>query len=101
MQYLTNNYLTAMPHKLALNTRDRFVFAYFHEPSFQAVLEPLSSFNKELHGTGSDNVHYGTHFTNMCMRNYPDRITTRHLVAENRYSMLSKEELREMSASQS
>lgn len=97
MQYLTRNYLTATPHKVGLNTRERFAIAYFHEPSFQAVLKPLED------GCGGmplalehddEGVHYGTHFTNMFMRNYPDRITTERLVAEDRYKLLFRPELR-------
>jgi len=92
MQYLTSGYLTATPHKVGLNTRERFTFAYFHEPSFQAVLEPLLGYEKDLKNTSS--VHYGTHFTNMFMRNYPDRITTQRLITESRYNKLQEEELR-------
>ena len=95
MQYLTNNYLTATPHKVGLNTRERFVFAYFHEPSFQAMLRPLDKFRQG--GEPSDDcIHYGTHFTNMFMRNYPDRITTKRLLAEGRYDKLSEGPLRTM-----
>ncbi|KAK3905666.1 hypothetical protein C8A05DRAFT_41404 [Staphylotrichum tortipilum] len=108
MQYLTRNYLSATPHKVGLNTRERFVIAYFHEPSFQAVLKPLTE------GCGGQPVqpqqgdetiadepagnHYGTHFTNMFMRAYPDRITTRRLVAEDRYRLLATPELRSIGA---
>jgi isopenicillin N synthase-like dioxygenase len=101
MQYLTHNYLIATPHKVGLNTRERFAIAYFHEPSFQAVLKPLEE------GCGGlaqkpredcEGIHYGTHFTNMFMRNYPDRVTTRRLVAENRYGLLKMPELRTMGA---
>ena len=45
-----------------------------------------------------EGVHYGTHFTNMFMRNYPDRITTKRLLAENRYAKLSDPALRTMDA---
>ncbi|KAL1840663.1 hypothetical protein VTJ49DRAFT_213 [Mycothermus thermophilus] len=94
MQYVTRNKLMATPHKVGLNTRERNAIAYFHEPSFQAVLKPF-----ELVGEATDNepgIHYGTHFTNMFMRNYPDRITTKTLLAENRYGMLQVPELRTM-----
>lgn len=37
-----------------------------------------------------------THFTNMFMRNYPDRITTQRLLAEDRYKSLASPELRTM-----
>jgi isopenicillin N synthase-like dioxygenase len=97
MQFLTNNHLTATPHKVGLNTRERFAFAYFHEPSFQAVLEPLNDYSKGP-PKGADSIHYGTHFTNMFIRNYPDRITTHRLLEEDRYSKLGEEELRTMQA---
>ncbi|KAK4671337.1 hypothetical protein QC764_601110 [Podospora pseudoanserina] len=102
MQYLTRNYLTATPHKVGLNTRERFAFAYFHEPSFQAVLKPL---NGGVIPTDLDDsrkkdkgVHYGTHFTNMFIRNYPERITTKRLLAEGRYGLLERPELRTIGA---
>ncbi len=34
-------------------------------------------------------IHYGTHFTNMFMRCYPDRITTRRIQDEDRLSVLA------------
>ncbi|KAK0641653.1 2-oxoglutarate-dependent ethylene/succinate-forming enzyme [Cercophora newfieldiana] len=101
MQYLTHGYLEATPHKVGLNTRERYAFAYFHEPSFQAVIKPIEG------GCGGmldeatkddEGIHYGTHFTNMFLRNYPDRITTKRLVAEGRYNLLDTEELRTMDA---
>jgi len=103
MQYLTRNYLRATPHKVGLNTRERFAFAYFHEPSFQAVLKPLDELaggapSTVNGGDADEGIHYGTHFTNMFMRNYPDRITTKRLLAEDRYSLLARPELRTMGA---
>jgi isopenicillin N synthase-like dioxygenase len=100
MQYLTRNYLTATPHKVGLNTRERFAIAYFHEPNFQAVLKPLEGGCGGMAEQSADteDVHYGTHITNMFMRNYPDRITTRRIVAEDRYRLLKKPELRTMGA---
>lgn len=99
MQYLTHNYLMATPHKVGLNARERFSYAYFHEPSFQAVLKPIEGMRKETRHKPSEDVagiHYGTHFTNMFLRNYPDRITTKRLLAEGRYDLLATEELRRM-----
>ena len=98
MQYLTGNHLMATSHKVGLNTTERFVFAYFHEPSFQAVLRPLEQYAAPA-GTHDEGVHYGTHFTNMFLRNYPDRITTKRLLAEGRYGKLKQSELRTMSSS--
>jgi isopenicillin N synthase-like dioxygenase len=101
MQYLTHGQLKATPHKVGLNTRERFAIAYFHEPSFQAVIKPLEE------GCGgveqpavndAEGIHYGTHFTNMFLRSYPDRITTHRILAEDRYDLLKRSELRTMGA---
>lgn len=98
MQYLTHNALTATPHKVGLNTRERFSYAYFHEPSFQAVLKPLEGMAGSPGDVEDEGVHYGTHFTNMFMRNYPDRITTKRMEEEKRYSLLNCREIRTMGA---
>jgi isopenicillin N synthase-like dioxygenase len=84
LQFLTRGYLLSTPHKVKLNTRERFAMAYFHEPNFEAVVRPLGS------RAGSDTIHYGAHFTNMFMRCYPDRVTTRRIIAEDRLSKLSR-----------
>lgn len=97
LQYMTNNVLQSTPHKVGLNTRERFAFAYFHEPNFRSVVKPLEGFNGGQ--APVDGIHYGTHFTNMALRNYPDRVTTKRLVAEDRYRMLSNPELRDDGAS--
>ncbi|KYK56410.1 2-oxoglutarate-dependent ethylene/succinate-forming enzyme [Drechmeria coniospora] len=92
LQYMTNNRLLSTPHKVGLNTRERFAFAYFHEPNFRSVIRPLPG-----HDGGQEprqGVHYGTHFTNMCLRNYPDRVTTKRMVAEDRFPMLATSALR-------
>ncbi|KAK1703538.1 hypothetical protein BDP67DRAFT_584577 [Colletotrichum lupini] len=92
MQYITDSYLPSTPHKVGLNTRDRFAFAYFHEPSFQAVAKPLPGY--DVGQSPEEGIHYGSHFTNMFLRNYPERITTKRMHAENRLALLEKEELR-------
>ena len=105
MQYLTNSFLKSTPHKVGLNNKERYTIAYFHEPNFRAVVRPLEEYSntsptaQQQHGSvaaDEEGVHYGTHFTNMFMRNYPDRITTKRLLAENRYSILENPELRTM-----
>jgi isopenicillin N synthase-like dioxygenase len=103
MQYLTNSFLKSTPHKVGLNNSERYTIAYFHEPSFQAVVKPIEDFSNgtqslTFHEDAEEDkgVHYGTHFTNMFMRNYPDRITTKRLIEENRYPLLATEELRTM-----
>lgn len=86
LQYMTNSFLPSTPHKVGLNTRDRFAFAYFHEPNFQSTMKPLDGYKGDQ--LPRDGIHYGQHFTNMFMRNYPERITTKRLEYEGRYSFL-------------
>jgi len=82
MQFLTNGFLYSTPHKVGLNTAERFAFAYFHEPNFNSVLEPLPGYGEK--------IHYGTHFTNMFMRNYPERVTAKRIHDENRLELLDR-----------
>jgi isopenicillin N synthase-like dioxygenase len=84
LQFLTGGTLLSTPHKVALNTRERFAMAYFHEPNFNACVRPLDN------PTGDDYIHYGTHFTNMFLRCYPDRVTTRRIYAEDRLAVLDR-----------
>ncbi|KAF1817024.1 Clavaminate synthase-like protein [Eremomyces bilateralis CBS 781.70] len=95
MQYITNSYLPSTPHKVGLNNDQRFAFAYFHEPNFQATLEALPGFESDENSRG---IHYGTHFTNMSMRNYPQRITAKRIRAENRMAVLHTPELKTLGA---
>jgi isopenicillin N synthase-like dioxygenase len=90
LQFLTDGELLSTPHKVRLNTRERFAMAYFHEPNFNAVARPLHD------PAGEAYIHYGTHFTNMFMRCYPDRITTARIHAEDRLAILDR--LREEAA---
>lgn len=92
MQYMTNSYLPSTPHKVGLNTRERFAFAYFHEPNFSSIVRPLAGYN--VGQAPVDGIHYGTHITNMFRRNYPDRLTTKRLDEEGRTRLLETEELR-------
>jgi 2-oxoglutarate dioxygenase / 2-oxoglutarate/L-arginine monooxygenase/decarboxylase len=84
LQFLTGGALLSTPHKVRLNTRERFTMAYFHEPAFQSIVRPLDD------PTGDERIHYGTHFTTMFMRCYPDRITTTRIMEENRLAVLAK-----------
>lgn len=96
LQYMTNSYLPSTPHKVGLNTRERFAFAYFHEPNFRAVMKPLDGFRQPTAQSAAapqEGIHYGTHFTNMFLRNYPDRITTKKMLEEDRYKLLATDEL--------
>ncbi|OAA40563.1 2-oxoglutarate-dependent ethylene/succinate-forming enzyme [Metarhizium rileyi] len=89
MQYMTNGFLHSTPHKVGLNIRERFAFAYFHEPNFRTVVKPLPGYNASQEPV--DGIHYGTHFTNMAMRNYPDRMTTQKLLEDGRHRWLSSD----------
>ncbi len=88
MQFITGGALLATPHKVRLADRERYTFAYFHEPSFAATARPLDDA-----GSG-EFIHYGTHFTNMFMRCYPERVTTARIEAEERLNILDR--LREL-----
>jgi isopenicillin N synthase-like dioxygenase len=87
MQFVTNSFLPSTPHKVGLNTRERFAFAYFHEPNFNACIKQLKEF-KSHGGADKESIHYGTHFTNMFMRNYPQRITAQRMREDNRMALL-------------
>lgn len=76
LQFITGGFLTATPHKVRLAKRERFALAYFHEPHFNAVLRPLCG-----HEPG-EYIHYGTHFTNACMRSYRGRKVHPHATVE-------------------
>ncbi|XWW92765.1 hypothetical protein V2A60_000691 [Cordyceps javanica] len=101
MQYMTNSYLQSTPHKVGLNTRERFAFAYFHEPNFASVIKPLPGFEGRTAEAraSEEGIHYGTHFTNMCLRNYPERVTTQKLLREDRCKMLALPQLRRVVSS--
>ncbi len=81
---MTHGYLLSTPHKVTLNTRERFAMAYFHEPAFNASARPL------LDPLNGERIHYGTHFTNMFMRCYPERVTTERIKRQDRLRHLEK-----------
>jgi 2-oxoglutarate dioxygenase / 2-oxoglutarate/L-arginine monooxygenase/decarboxylase len=84
MQFLTGGALLSTPHKVRLAARDRYAMAYFHEPNFTTCVRPLHQ------SPGDEHIFYGAHFTNMFMRCYPDRITTRRIHAEDRLAVLDR-----------
>lgn len=96
LQYMTNHAIRSTLHKVKLNVRERFAFAYFHEPNFRSVVKPLPGYDGGQ--APVEGIHYGTHFTNMCLRNYPERVTTKRLMAEGRYQMLGLRGLRDEEA---
>jgi len=85
LQFLTGGRLLSTPHKVRLASRERYTLAYFHEPSFGAVVRPLDSEDGD-----SEYIHYGTHFTNMFTRCYPDRVTTQRINREGRLVTLDR-----------
>jgi isopenicillin N synthase-like dioxygenase len=82
LQFMTEGFLVATPQKVALSPHERLSLTYFHEPRFDTILRPL--FDPEAR----EAIHYGTHFTNLYMRCYPERSTTRRIVGENRLAHL-------------
>lgn len=84
LQFITDGYLLSTPHKVKLNTRERFALAYFHEPNFEAVARPLLGDERDA------SIHYGEHFTQMFMRCYPERITTQRIHRENRLGHIAE-----------
>lgn len=84
MQFITDGALLSTPHKVKLADRERYALAYFHEPAFNSVARPLLGDS----AISEDYIHYGTHFTNMFMRCYPERVTTQRIHAENRLAVL-------------
>ena len=90
MQLLTNNILPATPHKVGLNTIERYAFAYFHEPNFNSVIEVLSELRQKIgdEADRGEKVHYGSHFTEQLLKNYPKRITAKRIEKEGRLGIL-------------
>jgi isopenicillin N synthase-like dioxygenase len=76
MRFLTNGSLRPAPHPATEHT-----MVYSHEPNFDTGIRPFEE--------PSGFVHYGTHFTRMFMGQYPDRVTTRRILAEGRLSILA------------
>ncbi len=91
MQFITGGALLSTPHKVRLADRERYTLAYFHEPSFMATARRLDE------AESGEFIHYGTHFTNMFMRCYPERATTARIEAEGRLNIL--EEFHELALS--
>ncbi|OZG71672.1 MFS transporter [Hahella sp. CCB-MM4] len=82
LQFLTDSYLLSTPHKVELDAvRERYALAYFHEPGFETIVRPLN-------GKSGESIHYGTHFTNMFMRCYPEREATRRIISNGSLALL-------------
>lgn len=83
MQYMTCGLLSPAPRELWPRAAERFAITYFHAPNFQTCVRPLND------ASSDDFLHYGTHFTNTCLRRFPARATTLRILAENRLSVLA------------
>lgn len=70
LQFITNGQLLSTPHKVDLANEERYALAYFHEPSFGAIIR------KEESG---EEIHYGEHFTNMFLRCYPEKPVSKRI----------------------
>ncbi|MER6914385.1 2-oxoglutarate and iron-dependent oxygenase domain-containing protein [Streptomyces sp. NPDC000594] len=93
LQILSGGQVRSTPHRVRPTDRERHVIAYFHEPNFQALVQPL----RHTRGGGDPlppdmerRVHYGTHVTSMFMRCYPERLTTRRLRDEGGLDRLAR-----------
>ncbi|WP_329410176.1 hypothetical protein OG563_46700 [Nocardia vinacea] len=84
-QFITDGMLLSTPHKVRLASRERYAMAYFHEPNFNACIRPWL----RRSGDRDEFIHYGTHFTNMFIRNYAERMTTKRIIAEDRLTTLA------------
>lgn len=82
LEFLTSGALVATPLEVVIGDGDQQVMSYFHEPGFDAGMRPVLE-------PGDGFIHYGTHFTNVFMRRYPDRITTQRIAVEDRLSVLA------------
>ena len=80
MQYITNAEYKATPHKVMTSHKDRYALAAFFEPNFDSYHYPIYG---KLFDQDIEPVHYGTHFTKMFMRCYPNSETTQNIVNNN------------------
>jgi isopenicillin N synthase-like dioxygenase len=78
MRFLTDGMLQP-----TLGQAGEHEMVYFHEPNFDTGIRPFSEQAEPQF------VHYGTHFTSMFMQNYPHRITTQRILAEDRLAVLA------------
>jgi isopenicillin N synthase-like dioxygenase len=95
-QLLCGGQIPATAHKVALSSTERFSFAYFHDPNFNAVLRPLVELAPSVYDSAEERrkynpIHYGTYFTHLLMSTYPERNNTKLLLADNnRLGVLAK-----------
>lgn len=73
MQLMSSGRVLATPLKVQLSTRERFVLTHSHGPRFDAWVRPLAALDT------SAPLHYGSHVTRLCMRDFPHRPTTGYI----------------------
>lgn len=81
LQFITRGKLMSTPHKVELADQTRYALAYFHEPSFGAVIQRRDS---------GESIQYGVHFTNMFKRCYPLKSATQRIEARGLEANLQK-----------
>ncbi|MET0236379.1 MAG: MFS transporter [Kibdelosporangium sp.] len=82
LAFLTSGALAATPLEVGVDQGGQQVMTYFHAPVFDSGMRPVLE-------PGDGYIHYGTHFTDVFMRRYPDRITTQRITVEDRLSVLA------------
>jgi 2-oxoglutarate dioxygenase / 2-oxoglutarate/L-arginine monooxygenase/decarboxylase len=87
MAFATDGLLPATAHKALLSSREHFAVTYSHAPNFAACVRPLGG-----KADSDAGMLYGSQFTERYMRRYPQRATTKRIVADGRLGVL--EELR-------
>lgn len=81
LQFITDGQLLSTPHKVDLADEERYALAYFHEPSFGAIIRKEDS---------GEEIHYGEHFTNMFLRCYPEKPVSRRIKSHELLKNLPK-----------
>ncbi|MBP2323224.1 isopenicillin N synthase-like dioxygenase [Kibdelosporangium banguiense] len=82
LEFLTGGALVATPLEVVVGEGEQQVMTYFHEPSFDSGMRPVVE-------PATGYIHYGSHFTGVFMRRYPDRMTTHRIAVEDRLSILA------------
>ncbi|KAI3417509.1 hypothetical protein GPALN_016369 [Globodera pallida] len=92
-QLLTDSFILATPHKVSLNSQERFSFAYFHEPNFNAVVRSLVLKDgspsevclpdSQQEAESEQCIYYGRFFTSLWTRSYPLRPATRRILHDD------------------
>lgn len=74
LQFITDGQLVSTTHKVDLAHEERYSIAYFHEPSFGAMIR------KQISG---EKIHYGTYITDVFLRSYPEKPASKRIKSHN------------------